>query len=195
VLSNTFEFLLCPFLEYCSSISCLYNTNLFHIEYLLPFRTLNLIHSRRPIIIMDRLVCAPLRRVISISPQINPQTLPLTDQPRTQIRSTNTTHTPLHRISTERKRAICILRCAECQSQFGGGGIGRRLHVGVKECGGCDKFYELPGDDLELSGSFVRGHKRGARGCGGGCLKVGVEIGRFNGTDPIVSRLESGSGV
>lgn len=141
-----------------------------------------------------RLIRTPSRRQIIIRPQINPQLLPPTNQPRAQIRPLNTLHTPLHRIPTKVKRAIRILLRAKRNTQLRDAGVRLRLHDRVQQPAR-NQLDELAGDDLELPGGRVRVEERGARLVFGGRLQVFVEVWVFDGADPVVAGLEGCSGA
>jgi hypothetical protein len=140
-----------------------------------------------------RLIRTSCRRHIRISTQIDKELLICTNQPRTQIRPGNTRNGPLYSIATKGKRPIRILRRIKRNRQL-------RLTPALRhdiriQHPALDELDELAGHDLELPSGGV-----GVEDCGAGGvlwfgLEVFMEIGGFDCADPVVARLEGGSGV
>lgn len=141
------------------------------------------------------LIHTPNRRHIPITPQIHPQTLPLTYQPRTRIWPRGPRNSPLQRIATPREHPIGIFLFLELNRQLSRPRHSAGYHISIQEGGRGDKLDKLSVDDGELPGCEVGGQDGGPGNVGGGCLEVLVEIGGGDGADPVVACLEGCAGT
>lgn len=111
--------------------------------------------------------------------------------PRGQIRPRNRRGAPSDGVALEGKRAVGVLRRGERDRQRGLGRVRLRADRRVEERAfdRVDQLDELSVYDVELAGGGGVAHD----GCAGGvfrvCLEVFVEVGIFDGADPVVATL------
>lgn len=150
---------------------------------------------RLVIVIMNRRIRTPTRRLIQIIPQIDIHLLSRTHIPSTRIRPRDPTHSPLQSIPRERECTIGILLRAETHRQTITIDDFLGIHDSVQKLGRfarcANKFHELARYDLELAGGGVVAQECGASAVEWRGLHVFVEIGCFYGADPVVPCLES----
>jgi hypothetical protein len=161
-------------------------------------RALLLVIRFRIIVIMNRLICTPRRRLIQVIPQVDIHFLSRTHIPRTRIRPLNTCFSPLQAVALPRKRTIRVLRLRESDAQAVVIDVARLADNGVEQFGGfagCgDELDELAVYDLKLASGGVRSEEGGAGAVERGGLHVVVEVRCGDSADPVVAFLECRAG-
>jgi hypothetical protein len=144
------------------------------------------------IIIMDSLIGTSTRRSIQVVSKVDVQLLATANIPSCRIRPLNARNSPRQSITLKRKRAIAILRLAPRHTQTHVVDVSRLIHNSIQQhlrlhAGSGYQLDELPVNDLELACGCViakDGRTGSVERLG---LQVLVEVGRSDGTDPVVA--------
>jgi hypothetical protein len=114
---------------------------------------------RLVIVIMNRLIRTPRRRLIQVVPQIDVQLLPRANIPRRLIRAVHARNTPLQIVTAKRKRPVRVLRLGKRHAQAVVVDVARLADYAVEQLCRCTgrgyELHELAVDDLELTGCGV----------------------------------------
>lgn len=143
---------------------------------------------------MNRLIRAPSWRLVQVVPQIDVQFLPCTNVPRTRIWPRYTGSSPRQTIALPCKLSVCVLRLAERDRERVVVDVARFAHDAVQQfCGlaWCrHELDELTVDNLELPCRSVVAQKSSTSSVERLGLHVFVEVGRRDGSNPVVAGLQ-----